>query len=241
MERKSSLADVAHRRLTDLILTRQLLSGEAIVEDRLAETLHISRTPLREALVRLAGEGLLVKQASRSFSVRKVSASEFFQSMKVRAILETEAITLAIDRVDLMALEQLRRDVERLSTEACQAIEHWEVDDRLHMLFADASGNAVLADTIRNLRIKTRLFEVIKPFDRITADAQEHAAIIDAYSSGEAKAARRALQRHLRNLQGDVMAILSGYSNFRPAALRHDAGGGQPRLGEGLSKAAPPR
>ena len=82
-----------------------------MVEGKLAEALAISRTPLREALGRLEGEGLLLKGASRSFSVRSVSAREFFESLKVRETLKSEAAELAAGRVPMQDLVSLRRQV----------------------------------------------------------------------------------------------------------------------------------
>ncbi len=206
----ANLSEFAYRTVYDLILSRKLVGGEVIIEGRLAVALNISRTPLREALGRLEGEGLLVKQASRSFMVRKVSASEFFQSMKTREILEGEAIQLALGKVDPVALAGLRVEVVRLSNIPAQGKEHWQADDRLHQLFAEASGNSVIAKMIRDLRITTRLFEVSRPFDRVQVDGEEHLAIVDAYQSGDPRRARKAIQRHLRNLQTDVLEILSG-------------------------------
>lgn len=205
-----NLSGIAYQRLTQMILTRQLPGGEVIIEGRLAESLAVSRTPLREALVRLEGEGLLVKQASRSFAVRKVNASEFFQSMKLREILECEAIVSAIERIPAADMLLLKEEIEHLALAREQRPEHWQADDRLHMSLASASGNAVLAEMIRGLRIRTRLFEVSRPFDRVQVDAEEHVAIIDAYLTGDPKAARKAALRHLRNLQKDVMEALSG-------------------------------
>ncbi len=206
----ANLSEFAYRTVYDLILSRKLVGGEVIIEGRLAMALNISRTPLREALGRLEGEGLLVKQASRSFIVRKVSASEFFQSMKTREILEAEAIQLALGKVDPVALAELRAEVVHLSNIPVQGKEHWQADDRLHQLFADASGNLVIAKMIRDLRITTRLFEVSRPFDRVRVDGEEHLALVDAYQSGDPRQARKASQRHLRNLQRDVLEILSG-------------------------------
>lgn len=70
-----------------------------MVEGRLAEQFDISRTPIREALLRLEAEGLLVKQGSGSYSVRRITASEFIQCMRVRALLEPEAAALAAGRI----------------------------------------------------------------------------------------------------------------------------------------------
>jgi len=90
-----SLADRAHDRLTRDILTRRLAGGETLVEGRLAETMGVSRTPMREALSRLEGEGLLVRQGSGGFAVRQVSVREFFHALRVRMMLEPDAAAAA--------------------------------------------------------------------------------------------------------------------------------------------------
>jgi DNA-binding GntR family transcriptional regulator len=205
-----NLADQAHRQLTGMILERELPSGTFVVEERLAELLSISRTPMREAILRLAAEGLLVKKGSRSYAVRTVTAAEFFQSHKVRELLEPEAVEMAVGNLRLDELESMRDRIDVLATAELQARAHWEVDDRLHLMFADNCGNAVIAGIIRQVRVTTRLFEVSNPLRRVRKDGAEHLAIIDAAIAGDAKGARRAMQRHIRNLAGDTLTILSG-------------------------------
>src|SRR5437764_737312 len=97
--RPDNLSEQAYRNLRELILVRRIAPGAPVVEGRLAEELKISRTPMREALVRLVGEGLLERADARSYSVRKVSATEYFQSMHVRETMETHAMDLAVDRI----------------------------------------------------------------------------------------------------------------------------------------------
>lgn len=211
-DRDGNLAELAYQKLSRMILQRQLPGGAFVIEGRLADELAVSRTPMREALVRLAGEGLLVRQATRSFAVRRVTATEFFQSMKVREILECEAIDLALGKVPAERIEAIRREIKRLASAKQQEAAHWEADDRLHLLFAEASGNAVLARLIREIRISTRLFEISSPFRRVKQDGDEHIAILDAFAKHDGKAARKAMLQHLRNLQADALEILSGNS-----------------------------
>lgn len=205
-----NLSELAHRTVKDLILSRTLKGGDVIIEGRLAEALKISRTPLREALVRLEGEGLLVKQASRCFAVRKVNASEFFQAMKVREILEGEAIALGAVQIAPRDLQRMKRRIQELSRIAEQTREHWEIDDEVHETIAAASGNAILVKMVRELRMTTRLFEVARPFNRTKEDATEHLAILDACEKKDGRLARRAIEMHLSNLQRQVLGVLSG-------------------------------
>ncbi len=209
-EADANLAHFAYTELSRLVLTRALPGGSFVIEGRLAEQLKISRTPMREAILRLAAEGLLVKQGSRSYAVRRVDPVEFFQSLKVRELLEGEAVALAMGRVPAEAIASLRADVVRLGTQRPQATVHWETDDRLHLLFPDALANRVLAGMIRQLRINTRLFELISPTGRVEADAAEHLAILDAYTAGDAIRARAAMVTHLRNVAAEILDIVGG-------------------------------
>ena len=206
----ASLADQAYGKVMDMIVHRQLPGGEMLVEGRLAAALGLTRTPLREALVRLEGEGLLVKQANRSFAVRSVGAAEFFQSLKVRQYLETVAAVSAIGKVSPGDLKAFRRRIRRLAKATAHNPEHWQLDNDLHGWLADSSGNAVLAQTIRCLRRTTQLFEIGRPFDRATADAEEHLAILQALEDGDVAALEAATLDHLRNIEADVLEIVSG-------------------------------
>ncbi len=202
------LGDLAYQTLHRMILEKTLRSGGAVVEGRLVEELQISRTPLREALLRLEGEGLLVRSGARSYSVRFVSAQEYFQIMKVRELLETEAIALSINKIDHQLVDSLIEKVTALSA-GQQEQEHWQADDQVHTLFARHCGNPVLAAMIDQARTQSRLFELITPFNRIEEDRQEHLAILNAWKSGDAQAARQAFSQHLRNLSAFVLKRLS--------------------------------
>jgi DNA-binding GntR family transcriptional regulator len=206
----SYLSDQAYKTVTEMILNRKLVGGELLVEGRLANSLNLTRTPLREALARLEGEGLLVKQANRSFSVHIVGASEFFQNMKVRQYTEAEAAALAAGKVEPEAIEALRARVMEVLDKGVRGPDQWAVDEALHAMIAKASGNAVLAKMIRKLRITTLLFEVSRPFGRAGADAEEHLAILQAARDGDSEAARRAMTHHLKNIEKDVLEIVSG-------------------------------
>ena len=207
-EPEHNLANQAYAELSRLILERQLPGGSAVVEQRLSDQLGITRTPMREAMLRLAAERMLVKQGSRSFMVRQISASEYFQSMKVRELLECEAIRLAIGKIDEADIQRLRRDIMRLGEEPSQLGAHWQVDDRLHLMFPDASGNAVLSRLVREVRISTRLFEIAGPFQRVRDDAEEHLAILGAFSRGDGDTAAAVMLQHIRNLVADALLIL---------------------------------
>ena len=210
MTGEASLAERAYDELRRLVLTRKLPGGSLVVEGRLGQQLDISRTPIREAILRLAAEGLLVKQGSRSYAVRQVQPVEFFQALKVRELLEGEAVELSVGRIKPETIDALRSDILRLGTLEAQAAEHWDTDDRLHMLFPQALGNDVLVRMIRQLRVTTRLFELTSPAGRVAADAAEHVALLDAFARGDGRRARAMMVTHLRNVASEILDIVSG-------------------------------
>ncbi len=196
-----NLSNLAYSSVSEMIRRRRLRGGEVIVEQRLAETLGISRTPLREALQRLEGEGLVVKGTGRSYVVRHVDLGEYLQSLKVREILEPEAAALAAGHIPRGELASVRAEInEQRDAVPYHTDAHWRSDDNLHELFARHCGNEVLAGMIRSLRVTTRLFEIARLADRLEADSTEHLAIVEALEQDDAKAARRAVQNHIRSL-----------------------------------------
>ena len=209
-EGEGSLAERAYDALSRLVLTRKLPGGSLVVEGRLAEQLEISRTPIREAILRLAAEGLLVKQGSRSYAVRQVQSVEFFQALKVRELIEGEAVELAIGRIPPETIATLRQAVVDLGRLDDQDAAHWEMDDRLHLLFPEALNNAVMVRIIRELRMTTRLFELTSSSGRVARDAAEHTAILDAVAEGNPRRARAAMVTHLRNVAAEMLDVMSG-------------------------------
>lgn len=196
-----NLSNHAYKALSEMIRSRKLRGGEVIIEAKLADTLGVSRTPLREALQRLEGEGLVVKSANRSFMVRTVDLGEYLQSLKVREILEGEAAALAAGRVPPEAFRVAREEIEYLRARpSFISQEHWKSDDRVHALIQDACGNAVMGRMIQDLRVTTRLFEIARLAERVVFDATEHLEIIAGLESGDGRIARRAAQNHIRSL-----------------------------------------
>jgi DNA-binding GntR family transcriptional regulator len=208
--RPSSLSEQTYVRMRELILDRKIAAGSTLLEGKIADQLGISRTPMREALGRLAGEGLLVRRDARSYSVRAVGTKEYFDSMRTRELLECEAITLGASRIDQARLAAFAAEVEALNTGEHDETEHWHFDDRLHMFIASASGNVVLPRLIQQLRDESRLFRLHSPLHRQKENHHEHREIIEALRKKDVEGARGAMRAHLRSLQNDVQRAIMG-------------------------------
>lgn len=196
--------------LSGMIMRRELRGGDKLVEQRLAEQLEISRTPLREAMQRLEGEGLIRKGATRSYVVRVVEMREYLQSLRVRKVLEAEAAALAAGKVRPEEIARVREAVlalERTVPYNTQA--HWACDDEVHNLFIDACGNAVMATILRDMRVTTRLFEIAQLAERLGPDSREHLAILEAIEAGDAEKARAAMATHAQSLFDFAVSTIS--------------------------------
>jgi Transcriptional regulators len=192
----------AHAAISDMIRKRELRGGDLIFEAKLAEQLAISRTPLREALQRLEGEGLVVRASGHSYAVRHVDLGEYLQSLKVRELLEGEAAMLAAGHVPPEEIASVRTEIDRLKrTETYDIEDHWLSDNNLHRLSIDHCGNDVLGRLIRQLRVTSQMFEIARLADRAQPDLTEHLQILDALEAGDGETARQAMQRHMRSLR----------------------------------------
>lgn len=202
-----NLSGRAHAAIRDMIRRSELKGGATIPEPGLCRQLGISRTPLREALQRLEGEGLVVKTANRSFVVRHVDLAEYLHSLDVRRVLELEAARLALGRIPPAEIREARDEIHRLMAAATFDREaHWLSDSRVHGLIADNCGNPVLARHIRALRVTTNLFEIERVADRIEPDTSEHLALLEALEGGRPEAVAAALAAHLDSLKVGVAA-----------------------------------
>lgn len=196
-----TLAEKAYRAISELIRRRELRSGEPLVELDLAEMLGVSRTPLRQAMQRLEGEGLLGKGANRSYMVRQVDLKEYLQSLRVREFLEPEAAVLAIGNVPREQIAEVRAGIAAVrSVEPYDMLAHWRSDDEVHNLFIGNCGNDVLTQILVSLRATTQLFEIERLAERLEPDSREHDAILDAIARQDRKAARRAVSAHIASL-----------------------------------------
>ncbi|WP_237288550.1 GntR family transcriptional regulator [Variovorax sp. PAMC 28711] len=173
--------------------------------------LGISRTPMREALVRLAGEGLLVRRTRRALlRGARARTREYFDCMRAREVIECEAIALAAPKISESDLDALAAEIEALNTGEHDELEHWHFDDKLHVMIAAASGNVVFPRLVEELRVNARLFRLHSPLHRKQENHDEHGEIVRALRARDPGAASSAMREHLRRLQDDVKRSIMG-------------------------------
>ncbi len=194
------------------IVHGELRSGQHLVTQSLAKRFGVSHTPIREALIALAGIGLVDLLPNRGTIVRKVTAKDVREVCQVRRVLECEAVRHACGRIDPDELQSLRDALKRLvavkSPQRSRFLEEARaVDSRLHDRIAASCGNAFLVNELSRLTILFRAFrdaawkfeETRNDFRRLTVEAHEHLAIVEAMIAADRAAAVKAMARHIKS------------------------------------------
>ncbi|SEQ19864.1 DNA-binding transcriptional regulator, GntR family [Faunimonas pinastri] len=207
------LALQAYEQILELILTGKLQPGELVNERRLAEILALSRTPVRDALLMLEGEGLLLRQGSRGLQIRQVRIEDYMDALQIRLMLEPAAARIAAGKVAGERLSQLTGQLQSILAEgdgkrADRAVVR-EVDEALHGTIADAVGNPQLSSIIRTLRRQTLMFDLRSMPERLGDTCREHMAILAAIGAGDGETAAAAMASHLGRVRDSIIQRLT--------------------------------
>ncbi|MBE9606082.1 GntR family transcriptional regulator [Acetobacteraceae bacterium H6797] len=208
-----NLAETAYGALLEMLLARHLPLDQPLSERGLAAELGVSRTPLREAMRRLEGEGMLERVPGGAMRVRQIPLEEFLEIQQVRRLLEGEAAAMAAGRIALGVLTALDARIEALlfsrADQAEREAERRAIDLALHGAVSEAAGNATLTRLIEEQRRRMMLVTIRRPPERLEEACAQYRAVIQALASGEPEAARRAMVLHVDALRSAVMKRLA--------------------------------
>ncbi|HKK21993.1 MAG TPA: GntR family transcriptional regulator [candidate division Zixibacteria bacterium] len=211
LDRPNLSEDIAEK-LREMIVDGSL-EAERINEVHLARQLGVSRTPLREALMRLEAEGAVVSQPRYGFSVRPLSADEVEQIYPIRAILDPEALKAA-GLPSQKSLAQLKRLNDRLM-EATTPESIVTLDDKWHLELLAHCPNETLLNLIRQFMGRIRRYELALMRDRRVVENafRDHADIIGALEKGNLSAACEALEQNLESGKTPILEWLRQCEN----------------------------
>ncbi|MFO1093030.1 MAG: GntR family transcriptional regulator [Planctomycetaceae bacterium] len=189
----------------------ELRPGQHLVTEQLAVQFGVSHTPIREALAALAGMGAIELLPNRGAKVRQVGPRDVAEITHVRRVLEFAATRSACGRIDLAALDELRTQLEKLTTASTSNAARFirrarELDSKLHDLIWQSCGNSFLGQELERLKTLFRVFRDVSweraharnDPRRLRDEAHEHLAIVDALRMGDTTAASAAMSRHIR-------------------------------------------
>ena len=205
-----SLAERAYVAIRRLIVTLDLEPGSVINERELVERLAIGRTPVREALRRLAQEGLVEVYPRRGMFVTDVDVRRLAQLSEVRAVLEPEAARLAAERLadtGRAELEELVRelDADELDEQALMAL-----DERIHRAVYRWARNDLLEATLEQYYVLAlRIWTIALDRRHELHDAvQEHHALLEAIRDGDGERAAATMRAHVEDFEQAMRRVL---------------------------------
>jgi DNA-binding GntR family transcriptional regulator len=236
---RASLEDQAYASLRAAIVDRRILPGQRIPVDQLARDLGISRTPILNALKRLAQERVVDCLSRRGIYVRRFSKREMARLFEVREALEGMAVRLAATRItpaEVRSLQALFRGLAGLPPARLirRYIEH---DRRFHSRLVEAAGNSHLMAALDSVNMMFFAYQdglVRPPAETIP----EHHAILEALGRRDASASEAAMRVHIRRsierLESEAAAEESDDGEERAQAQRR-GGKGPGGLSDGSS------
>jgi len=198
-----NLSQKVFERVREAILSGELAPGSRLVERRLAEDLDVSHIPVREALARLADEGLVDRNARRGSWVASLTVAELEEISSLRVVLEQFVAVRVQERWSSEAEEQLRAIVGAMQSAAALGdVEELRHQDRIfHETLWELAEHATLIELAARLR--GRINSVLRAAtlalsrDELEAHAVSHNELLDAIASGVPRRARRAMEVHI--------------------------------------------
>ncbi len=202
-----SRSELAYRSLKRLLLLGEFPLGQRLGEERLAQSIGVSRTPVREALARLHTEGLVRRHPEGGFEPAFPELDRIGELYEVRQALESLALHRSVGAVagatshDRRALEALREDWAGMSVEPSGGTdpEFVLLDEDFHVRLALASGNSAAADLLVGVNEKIRIVRVhdFLTEGRIADTVQEHLGILDTLLADDVAGAAARLGAHI--------------------------------------------
>jgi DNA-binding GntR family transcriptional regulator len=214
VQRHKGLADDVYEAIFNKLMSLEIAPGARITVDGLVRELEVSHTPIREALGRLEGEGLVVKTHLVGYSAApQIARRRFDELYELRLLLEPDAARRAAQCVSEERMRKLRETAERMRKldgrrERLSYSGFARFDADFHDQIMEIAGNELIRDTLAHLHTHFHIFRLMF-HARVTEEAlTEHEALLAALSSGDELGAERAMREHIeRSRQRLLMAF----------------------------------
>ncbi|MEV7923451.1 GntR family transcriptional regulator [Kitasatospora sp. NPDC088779] len=195
---------VAHA-LRAALISGELRPGVVYSAPALAADFGVSATPVREAMLDLAREGLVEAVRNKGFRVTELTERDLDDYTEIRALIEVPTVGRVTRTATKEQLERLRPQAEEIVAAARKhdLIGYLEADRQFHLDLLGLAGNARLVDVVSDLRKRSRLYGLNRLDERgeLTSSAEEHLELLDLMLAGDADAAEACMTRHLSHVR----------------------------------------
>ncbi len=218
IDRRVPVTVQVHALLRQRILRLQLKPGEALSEKELSVQLGVSRTPVREAFIRLSEEGLVDIFPQRGTLVSPIRMDEIKEAQFLRDILETAIVRRAAQNIDVASLLQIEANLQRqkISLQQKDYSEFMELDEEFHRLLCQSISLPRawrVIQAVKGQLDRVRFMGLPQP-GHADLMVQQHGAIYDAIRSGDAEQAEAEMRTHLQAIWGSVELMTSDNAEF---------------------------
>ncbi|MFE3501740.1 GntR family transcriptional regulator [Kitasatospora sp. NPDC059160] len=195
---------VAHA-LRAALISGELRPGVVYSAPALAADFGVSATPVREAMLDLAREGLVEAVRNKGFRVTELTERDLDDYTGIRALIEVPTVGLVTRTATKEQLERLRPEAEAIVAAARKhdLIGYLEADRQFHLDLLGLAGNARLVEVVGDLRKRSRLYGLTRldELGQLVSSAEEHVELLDLMLSGDAEAAEACMTRHLSHVR----------------------------------------
>ena len=202
---RQNLREQVAQALRDALVAGEMRPGVVYSAPVLAARFGVSATPVREAMLDLAKEGLFEALRNKGFRVAEVSERDLDEIIEIRRLIEVPTVTRLAGESRAEEAESLRPLAEEIVSAAARGdlFAYVAADQRFHLALLGLSGNARLVETVRNLRARARLYGLrgLPDAAMLASSAREHLDLLDALVRGDAQAAERLMNHHLRHVR----------------------------------------
>ena len=205
----ASKADVIYIAICEEIKNGGLLPGERLVEQRLADDLNVSKTPVREALLKLKEQGLVEIEPYRGARIAEFSIDTLVEIMEIRVVLEGLAARNAAQYItdhQLNELAGLDRQFAHVAKE--ETIQDWiGINWKFHQLIAGACKNAKLVELLSGLQQRMTISSVLGIAQNMAESVEEHHKIFVTLKEHDPVEAERSARHHVENTRRRVASL----------------------------------
>jgi len=209
-----SMRDQIYEALRESIVKNAYMPNSVLPIDRMAEDFGVSATPVREALVRLEAEGLVILIPNKGAIVTNIQAEDILNNWEMRQLLEPYAASKSVSLIPEAEVKAIRAEISDMKVSPFDNDRYVACDTRLHEMLYIHLPNTFLKDTIRRVHqmsVRIRYFpEDSKSMHEqaVNEVLREHLAIVDALETRDSARIAETVQIHLRNGEKRAMAAL---------------------------------
>lgn len=207
-QRAATVSATVYRDLRDDILALRRAPGAPIAEKQIAEAYGVSRTPVREAVLKLADEGLVEIYPQSGTFVARIPLAALPEAITIRRVLEEAVARFAAERATRSQVARLRAGLEaqREHAAAGDRDAFHKADEEFHALLADISGYPGFWTIVNQVKVQVDRFRrlTLPLTGRMAEVVTEHEAVVEAIAAGDPDAAAAALRAHLTHLEVSI-------------------------------------